>query len=170
MTVDPKTPVLPRESAGPQTSYERFREALLNAGCRVLWNGVPFHGCKFRLVSFSTPRGALIVRVFLPEDGGFEVYASSAIPRTIDERIEWALSQPTASRDEPAQPAEPPLVLTGPGGEFRIEQRSCRVCSAIFSAAFGCAGELCQNCLDRRRAASAAYAPPSAPATTNVIA
>ena len=46
---------------------------------------------------------------------------------------------------------EPPLVITGPGGDFRTEHRACACCKGLFTAvAGGGPGKYCQACLDRR--------------------
>lgn len=47
---------------------------------------------------------------------------------------------------------EPPLVITGPGGDFRTEHRPCACCNGIFTAVAGGPGKYCQECLDRRAA------------------
>lgn len=47
--------------------------------------------------------------------------------------------------------ATPPLFITGPGGDFRVEHRVCASCKAIFTAVQGG-----QDCLDLVREAGAA--------------
>lgn len=44
---------------------------------------------------------------------------------------------------------EPPLVITGPGGDFRAEMRPCASCGSLFTAVFGGPGCHCQACIDR---------------------
>ncbi len=47
---------------------------------------------------------------------------------------------------------EPPLVISGPGGDFRTEHRPCACCKCLFTAVAGGPGKYCQKCLDRRAA------------------
>lgn len=47
--------------------------------------------------------------------------------------------------------AEPPLVITGPGGDFRVEHRGCEGCGDLFSAVANAHGRFCQRCLERRQ-------------------
>lgn len=49
-----------------------------------------------------------------------------------------ALASSVESAREPdpdahAAQAEPPLVVTGPGGDFRVEHRSCACCKCLFA-------------------------------------
>lgn len=46
---------------------------------------------------------------------------------------------------------EPPLVITGPGGDFRVEHRPCGECGDLFSAVIHAPGRFCQRCLERRQ-------------------
>lgn len=48
-------------------------------------------------------------------------------------------------------PAEPPLLVTGPGGNFRTEHRPCAGCKALFTAPADSPGTLCGVCVDYRK-------------------
>lgn len=50
------------------------------------------------------------------------------------------------------EPPPAPLVITGPGGDFRTEHRPCACCKCLFTAVAGGPGKYCQKCLDRRAA------------------
>lgn len=50
------------------------------------------------------------------------------------------------------EPPPAPLVISGPGGDFRAEHRPCACCKCLFTAVAGGPGKYCQKCLDRRAA------------------
>lgn len=86
-------PACKPKPASPEARYEKFRNAILDAGARCLWSGVPFREAAFRLDCYDTPRGVIIVQVF-QKDHGFEIYDASRTPSKIDECIAWAMSKP----------------------------------------------------------------------------
>ncbi len=62
-----------------------------------------------------------------------------------------ALSTGVAETTLAVTGADPPLVITGPGGDFRVEHRGCEGCGDLFSALAHAHGRFCQRCLERRQ-------------------
>lgn len=73
--------------------------------------------------------------------------------RGIADSVLAAIRRLLRAGDAPVAGQEPPLVIVGPGGDFRTEHRPCARCKGLFTSVAGSLGAHCWQCLDRHGSA-----------------